>query len=81
MSKKRWILSALLALPLAAAGLTYGQALVRADHAQKNPAYVCPLTGEELPCPNCCPLNGKQAAVHDALAADPATGARVTCVR
>jgi hypothetical protein len=19
--------------------------------------YVCPLTGETLPCPNCCPLN------------------------
>jgi hypothetical protein len=21
-------------------------------------AFVCPLTGQELPCPNCCPLNG-----------------------
>jgi hypothetical protein len=59
MSKKKWLLSALLALPLAAAGLAYGQALVRGDHAQKNAGYVCPLTGEELPCPNCCPLNGK----------------------
>ncbi|HRP63713.1 MAG TPA: hypothetical protein PK400_10495 [Phycisphaerales bacterium] len=19
--------------------------------------YICPLTGEELPCPKCCPLN------------------------
>ncbi len=19
--------------------------------------YTCPLTGEQLPCPNCCPLN------------------------
>jgi hypothetical protein len=27
--------------------------------AAKAPAaFVCPLTGQELPCPNCCPLNG-----------------------
>jgi len=59
MNKKKWILNALLALPLAAVGLAYGQALVSADHAPKDAGYVCPLTGEELPCPNCCPLNGK----------------------
>jgi hypothetical protein len=23
--------------------------------------YICPLTGEELPCPDCCPLNQEQA--------------------
>jgi len=22
--------------------------------------YTCPLTGEQLPCPKCCPLNGKK---------------------
>jgi len=59
MSKKKWILSALLALPLAAAGLAYGQSLARADQPQKSAGYVCPWTGEELPCPNCCPVNGK----------------------
>jgi hypothetical protein len=21
--------------------------------------FTCPLTGEQLPCPNCCPLNAK----------------------
>jgi hypothetical protein len=23
--------------------------------------YICPLTGEVLPCPNCCPANAKAA--------------------
>ncbi len=22
--------------------------------------YTCPLTGEQLPCPKCCPLNNDQ---------------------
>lgn len=22
-----------------------------------SPGYICPLTGQELPCPKCCPLN------------------------
>jgi hypothetical protein len=22
--------------------------------------YICPLTGKELPCPNCCPLNKRK---------------------
>ena len=26
----------------------------------KAKGYICPLTGEELPCPNCCPLNQKK---------------------
>jgi hypothetical protein len=25
--------------------------------AEGDEGYVCPLTGETLPCPNCCPLN------------------------
>ncbi|MCC6311590.1 MAG: hypothetical protein IT345_11855 [Trueperaceae bacterium] len=58
MRMKKWLLGTLLALPLAAAGLAYGHTLVKADQPQ-NSAYTCPLTGEELPCPNCCPLNGK----------------------
>lgn len=59
MSKRKWLLTALLALPLAAAGVAYGRALVRVEHGQETAGYVCPLTGEELPCPNCCPLNEK----------------------
>ena len=26
---------------------------------QKAAAYMCPVTGEELPCPDCCPFNQK----------------------
>ncbi len=57
MRRRKLLLTALLALPLAAAGLVYGQSLVRTGQPQNSGAYVCPLTGEELPCPNCCPLN------------------------
>ncbi len=30
---------------------------VSGDRAVANATYTCPLTGEELPCPKCCPLN------------------------
>lgn len=59
MRRKKWLLAALLALPFLAAGLAYGRTLVGADRPQQSAGYVCPLTGEELPCPECCPLNGK----------------------
>lgn len=26
-------------------------------------AYTCPVTGEELPCPKCCPLNAEAGQV------------------
>lgn len=48
MRKLLWV--AILALPLAVAGgLVYANAQVRSG-------FTCPITGEELPCPNCCPL-------------------------
>jgi hypothetical protein len=52
---RRLLLSALLALPLIVAGWVYGKSSGQALQAE--PAYTCPITGEELPCPNCCPLN------------------------
>lgn len=57
MLRKRWRLAALLALPLAISGLAFGGTLVNADAAQQSAGYVCPLTGEELPCSNCCPVS------------------------
>jgi uncharacterized membrane protein len=60
MNTKRWLLRILLALPLTAAGLVYGQTLIKVKEPQKSAGYVCPLTGEELPCPKCCPLNGQR---------------------
>ncbi len=58
MSKLLW--TALAALPLAVAGgLVYANVKDQPAKPQQVSAehYVCPLTGEELPCPNCCPLN------------------------
>jgi hypothetical protein len=56
MSRRKWIWAALLALPAAVGGLVYGKAVAR-DDRPKAGGYVCPITGEELPCPDCCPLN------------------------
>ena len=50
---RKWIWAALLALPLAVgSGLVYAK-----SHQANTGGFVCPVTGEELPCPNCCPLN------------------------
>jgi hypothetical protein len=61
MNRRIWLWSALLALPPAAAGLVYGRSLANrpADQPQtgERQSYICPATGEELPCPKCCPLN------------------------
>ena len=49
---------ALLGLALLAAGLVYaGQARVNAntEQPQARAGYVCPVTGEQLPCLACCP--------------------------
>jgi hypothetical protein len=57
---RKYVWAALAALPLAALGsLVYANVQRQADKPQQAEAgpYVCPLTGEELPCPNCCPLN------------------------
>ena len=58
---RKWIFAIAVVLPLAVAGgLLYAKSL----NGGPNPAqqinasgYVCPITGEEIPCPNCCPLN------------------------
>ena len=57
--KQKWLWGAALALPAVAAGAVYAQTQVRADQPKSETGYVCPLTGETLPCPDCCPLNGK----------------------
>lgn len=47
--RKKLLWTAALALPLAVGAVVFAAA-----HAD---SYVCPITGEELPCPACCPLN------------------------
>ncbi len=55
--RRKWLLTSLLALPLAIGGIVYAKA-TRPQPAQSS--YTCPLTGEELRCPKCCPLNAKK---------------------
>ena len=50
---RKLIWAALTALPLAVAG---GLVYANSQRANRD-KYVCPITGEELPCPLCCPLN------------------------
>jgi hypothetical protein len=50
---RKWIWAALAALPLAVAG---GFVFAKSQQFTAG-GFVCPITGEELPCPNCCPLN------------------------
>jgi len=49
MIRNKWFWTAALALPLAVAGVVLAGAQAR--------SYICPMTGEELPCEKCCPLN------------------------
>ncbi|MCR4315201.1 MAG: hypothetical protein NUW37_02505 [Planctomycetes bacterium] len=39
-------------------GAVYG-ASVFGSNVESESGYICPLTGEELPCPKCCPSNGE----------------------
>ena len=59
--RTKWFWPAMLALPVAVVGsLVYAKSHTQAkDDSQQAKAagYICPITGEELPCPNCCPLN------------------------
>ena len=55
---RKWIWAALVAVPLAVAGgLVYANAQGEPGAPQQAGGFVCPITGEELPCPDCCPLN------------------------
>jgi len=51
MNRRNWLWAALLAVPLAVVGVVYA--------TQQARPYVCPLTGENLPCEDCCPLNAQ----------------------
>lgn len=57
--RRKWLVAALLALPLVVAGFVFGQALVQGEPHQAS-GYTCPLTGEKLPCPKCCPINAQK---------------------
>jgi hypothetical protein len=58
--RKKALWAALLSVPLVVTGLVYGPTLAGRQMEKagqpKADGYTCPLTGEELPCPLCCPL-------------------------
>ena len=62
VTMRNTIWTTLVALSLAVVGgLVYANTHKPADEPeQAATSYVCPLTGEELPCPDCCPLNGSK---------------------
>jgi hypothetical protein len=57
MRRKKWLWATLLSLPLAISGLVYAGVQANADTQSADAGFVCPITGEELPCPKCCPLS------------------------
>lgn len=74
MNRRKWLWAALLGLPVAVVG-----GLAYANHSQARP-FVCPITGEELPCPKCCPLNGATEQTQKAEGFTcPITGEQLPC--
>lgn len=60
---KRMIGAALVALPLALGGFVLANSRVQPSEPSSQASeqgYTCPVTGEELRCPHCCPLNKAQ---------------------
>lgn len=57
MSRKL-IWTAVVALPLAITGLVFAAShSAGGTKGASADGFVCPITGEELPCEKCCPLN------------------------
>lgn len=59
---KKWIGATLAVLPLAIGGglviaNSQNKGAENPTEASREAGYICPATGEELPCSNCCPLN------------------------
>jgi hypothetical protein len=73
MNRRKWLWTTLLTLPLAVGGgLLYAK-------AQARTTYTCPITGEELPCPNCCPLNKNAQQAQEQPYICPLTGEELPC--
>ena len=57
--KAKWIGIPAVALPIVVGGFVLAGQARNGEKAGTTAAagYTCPVTGEELPCPKCCPLN------------------------
>lgn len=71
MNRRKWLAAALVAVTgVVGGGLAYASTVTANG-------YTCPITGEELPCEKCCPLNGGngQAVTNEVKAAGPKVSA------
>lgn len=60
MMNRKFLTVAAIALPLAVGGLVLANSSTKPDEKNQQVQevlYICPLTGEGLPCSCCCPLN------------------------
>lgn len=60
MKEKLFLGAALVSLPLIVGGLAIARAPKPNDKQTQQASeqgFICPVTGQELPCQNCCPLN------------------------
>lgn len=74
MTRRNWILTAVMAMPLAVAG-----GFVFAN-SQQAASFICPVTGEPLRCEKCCPLNGANSESQKTGAVIcPITGDELPC--
>ncbi|MBI3409079.1 MAG: hypothetical protein HY040_12085 [Planctomycetes bacterium] len=72
MNRRKWLLTALLGLPLAiAGGFVYANS--------RAASYTCPITGEQLPCERCCPLNQAKEPTQEQGYTCPVTGEELPC--
>ena len=56
--KRKLLMTTAITLPiLVGVFVLAAQAREGGKEAQAKEGFTCPVTGEELPCPKCCPLN------------------------
>jgi hypothetical protein len=73
MNRRKWLWAALVAVPVVVGGgLAYAT-------SQGVSSYTCPITGEQLPCEKCCPLNNGPAAEDGGEYVCPLTGETLGC--
>lgn len=61
--RTKWLWTTLASVPLAIGGWVFAGSQAQSENRTTQDAkagYVCPITGEELPCPKCCPLNARE---------------------
>ena len=71
MNRRKCLWAVVVALPLVVAGMVYANSQGRSS--------TCPLTGEPLPCPNCCPLNEGKPQAQEQTVTCPITGEELPC--